>query len=92
MKSEQDLREHVLTKATADEGFRERLVADPRGTVEQECGIQFPDGYRLEVHEDERDHDAHGSAGIGEAQRTRAGSRGWRYRDSYMVARGKTER
>ena len=52
MKSEQELREHVLTKATADEGFRERLVADPRGTVEQECGVQFPAGYRLEVHEE----------------------------------------
>ena len=52
MKSEQELREHVLTKATADEGFRERLVADPKGTVEQECGVQFPDGYQLEVHEE----------------------------------------
>ena len=52
MKSEQELREHVLTKATADEGFRERLVADPKGTVEQECGVQFPAGYRLEVHEE----------------------------------------
>ena len=52
MKSEQELREHVLAKATADEGFRERLVADPKGTVEQECGVQFPAGYRLEVHEE----------------------------------------
>lgn len=52
MKTEGELRDRVLAKATEDEAFRAALVADPKGTVEQECGLQFPDGYNLEVHEE----------------------------------------
>ncbi|MCY4441301.1 MAG: NHLP leader peptide family RiPP precursor [Deltaproteobacteria bacterium] len=49
---EQEMREQVLVKATEDEAFRASLIADPKGTVEQEYGLRFPDGYRLEVHEE----------------------------------------
>ena len=52
MRSESELRKHVLKKATEDEAFRAQLIADPKGTVEQECELKFPDGYRLEVHEE----------------------------------------
>ena len=52
MRSERELREHVLTKAAEDAAFRAQLIVDPKGTVEHECGLKFPDGYRLEVHEE----------------------------------------
>ena len=35
-----------------DSEFRARLIADPKGTVEQECGITFPDSYTFHVCEE----------------------------------------
>ncbi len=58
MGSETQLRAHIAMKATEDDGFRARLIADPRATIEQETGLRFPDGYRIHVHE-ESATDAH---------------------------------
>ena len=49
---ESEIRAHVAMKATDDSEFRARLMADPKGTVEQECGITFPDSYKLHVCEE----------------------------------------
>ena len=58
MRSEAQVKAHVAMKATEDDDFRARLVADPRATVEEETGLRFPDGYRIHVHE-ESAADAH---------------------------------
>ena len=58
MQSEAQVKAHVAMKATEDDDFRARLVADPRATVEEETGLRFPEGYRVHVHE-ESAADAH---------------------------------
>ena len=58
MGSEAQVRAHVAMRATEDDDFRTRLVADPRATIEEETGLRFPDGYRIHVHE-ESATDAH---------------------------------
>ena len=49
---ESEMRAHIAMKATDDSEFRARLMADPKGTVEQECGITFPDEYTFHVCEE----------------------------------------
>ena len=58
MQTESEVRAHILEKATEDDAFRVRLLADPKGTVEAETGITFPAEYTFHVHE-ETDTDAH---------------------------------
>ncbi len=58
MQSEAQVKAHVAMKATEDDDFRARLIAEPRATVEAETGLRFPDGYRIHVHE-ESATDAH---------------------------------
>ena len=58
MQSEAEVRAHVAMKAAEDDGFRARLIADPRATLEAETGLRLPDDYRLHVHE-ESATDAH---------------------------------
>ena len=52
MLSENSMRAHIALKATDDSEFRARLIADPKGTVEQECGITFPDNCTFHVFEE----------------------------------------
>ena len=58
MQSEAEVRAHIAMKATEDDEFRARLVADPRATMEAETGLRLPADYRLHVHE-ESATDAH---------------------------------
>ena len=51
MKPEREAREHILAKATEDEGFRACVVADAKGSVEEELGIRLHGG-RLEAREE----------------------------------------
>ena len=46
------MRERLIEKATADEAFRAQLLADPQGAVRDELGLQVPDGFTIEVHEE----------------------------------------
>ena len=50
MKSEAEVRAHLVMKAAEDDEFRARLIADPRAALEAETGIRFPDTLRLHVH------------------------------------------
>ena len=45
---------HVVTQAWQDEGFKRRLVADPRAVL-QEQGLPLPDGKAVRVVEDTAD-------------------------------------
>ncbi len=49
------IRERLLEKAVEDETFRARLLAEPRETVQDELGIQAPEGFTLMVHEETAD-------------------------------------
>lgn len=37
---------------TADEAFREAMLREPAATLEQEYGIQIPEGVTIKVHEE----------------------------------------
>jgi hypothetical protein len=47
-----DLEAKIVARAWADEGFRQRLKSDPRGTVAEETGISVPASVQIEVVEE----------------------------------------
>ena len=50
-----ELRTRLVDKAEADEAFRARLLADPKGVVEDELGLAMPAGFTIKVHEERAD-------------------------------------
>jgi Nitrile hydratase, alpha chain len=50
-----ELEEKIVARAWADEGFRERLKADPRAAVAEETGITVPESIAIEVIEETPD-------------------------------------
>ena len=62
MQTESEVRAHILMRATEDEAFRARLLADPKGTVEAEAGVSFPADYTFHVHEGDRHRRPHDPA------------------------------
>ena len=46
------MREQLIDKATTDKAFRERLIADPKGTISDELNVTIPDAFDVEVLED----------------------------------------
>ena len=50
-----EMRERLIGKATRDDEFRARLVADPKDAIRNEWGVTFPDEFTLEVHEEAAD-------------------------------------
>ena len=53
MKSANEMRQHLADKAAADQEFRNQLLSDPKGTIEQELDITIPEGIEIRVHEDD---------------------------------------
>jgi hypothetical protein len=41
----------IVTKATKDQEFRQRLLQDPKATIAKELGVDFPEGVTVHVHE-----------------------------------------
>ena len=62
MKTYSELRADVVDKAGKDEGFRARLLADPKAAVQEATGLTLPDSVAIQVHE-ESDAGACGAAG-----------------------------
>ena len=54
-KSMSELREHLIDKATTDEDFRARLIADPNAAIKDELNLTVPAGFNIKVHEDVAD-------------------------------------
>ena len=52
MKTESEVRAHLLEKAAADNAFRAALLTDTRATVEKEIGFAMPPGFEMHVHEE----------------------------------------
>ena len=50
-----DVEAKIVARAWADEGFRERLKADPRAAVAEETGITVPASIAIEVLEETAD-------------------------------------
>ena len=51
MKTPDEMRAHIIGRATEDESFRGKLLADPKTSIEDELGITIPAGVTVEVHE-----------------------------------------
>ena len=45
----------LVQRSIEDEEFRQRLLEDPKGTVEQELGTQLPEGVEVRVVEESAD-------------------------------------
>src|SRR5215213_6943456 len=45
----------LIEKSFQDEAFRQRLMEDPKGAVEQELGTQLPEGVRVVAVEETQD-------------------------------------
>jgi hypothetical protein len=50
--SRRELESKIVARAWADEAFRERLKADPRGAVADETGVTVPQSLSIEVLEE----------------------------------------
>ena len=47
-----ELKNQILSKASEDNDFRARLIADPRAAISAETGQTIPEGFDVVVHED----------------------------------------
>ena len=56
MKSGDEMRDHIVGKATDDAEFRTRLVSDPKAALNDEFGVNLPDNFAISVHEDSSTH------------------------------------
>ena len=52
----QQLEVHLANKARMDPDFREKLLADPKRTIEAEIGMRFPEGLQVTVWEEKINH------------------------------------
>jgi hypothetical protein len=52
MKTANEMKAQILSRADEDGDFRSLLMTDPRAAVADETGVTVPDGFKLVVHED----------------------------------------
>ena len=48
----QEMRQRLIERSTQDEGLRQRLLEDPKGTVEQELGARLPEEVEIRAVEE----------------------------------------
>ena len=48
----QEMRRRLIERSTQDEGLRQRLLEDPKGTVEQELGARLPEEVEIRAVEE----------------------------------------
>jgi hypothetical protein len=48
----QEMERMLIERSLQDDAFRQRLLADPKATVEQELGTPLPEGVRVEAVEE----------------------------------------
>ena len=53
METARDMRAKIVGKAGADEAFRSRLLADPKGAIGDELGVNLPASLAVKVHEED---------------------------------------
>ena len=47
-----EMKTHIMTRATEDGEFRARLLADPKPVISAELGVTIPEQFTIQVHED----------------------------------------
>ena len=52
MKKPLDAADRIVSRAGKDSGFRDRLLAKPKETIEDEFGVTLPEGHEIHVHEE----------------------------------------
>ncbi len=50
-----EMERRLIEKSVEDEAFRQRLLEDPKGAVEQELGTRLPEGVRVVTVEETQD-------------------------------------
>ncbi len=53
MNSVQEMHTQLLEKAAVDDAFRDKLVANPKGAIFDELGIEVPQDIEVKVHEND---------------------------------------
>lgn len=51
-KTHDELRAELAHRAAEDDGFRERLVGDPKAAIEDALGLPVPDAVSVSVHQE----------------------------------------
>ncbi len=51
MQNANEMRDHIIKKASEDEAFRGKLLSEPKRLIEDELGITIPPGVTVQVHE-----------------------------------------
>lgn len=51
----QEIERRLIERSIQDDAFRQRLLADPKATVEQELGTRLPEGIRVVAVEETAD-------------------------------------
>ena len=52
MMTPSEMRKRLVGKASEDDEFRARLLADPKNAIREELGVQVPAEFTIEVHEE----------------------------------------
>ena len=47
-----EMKAHIMTRATEDDEFRAKLLADPKPVISAELGVTIPEYFTIQVHED----------------------------------------
>ena len=50
-----EMERRLIEKSLEDESFRQRLIEEPKGAVEQELGTRLPEGVRVVTVEETQD-------------------------------------
>ena len=51
MQRTEEIQRQLIEKASEDDEFRALLVADPKGAIKNEFGVDVPDSVNIQVHE-----------------------------------------
>ena len=49
----EEMQRQLIAKASEDAAFRAQLLADPKGTIKNEFGVDVPEFVNLQVHEND---------------------------------------
>ncbi|MDE0359910.1 MAG: NHLP leader peptide family RiPP precursor [Rhodospirillaceae bacterium] len=52
MKTVVEIEDMIRAKADEDEGFRVRLLENPRSAIKEASGLTVPEGFSINVHEE----------------------------------------
>lgn len=52
MKTAEELRSEIISRASENDDFRASLLQDPKAAIEKEFAFSIPDDWSVEVHEE----------------------------------------